>query len=288
MPDRIVYLNGHWIPEAEASVSIFDRGFLMADGVYEVTAVLGGRLVDFPGHRARLSRSLSEMNMADPFTDDTLLALHREIVAKNAITDGTVYLQVTRGNPGDRDFVFPAPGTTAQTVVMFTQSKPGLAEAPAARRGLKVITQPELRWRRRDIKTVQLLYQSMAKTAAQEAGKDDAWLVEDGYVTEGSSANAYIVRAGTIVTRHPGPEILRGITRTALLRLVAATGLALDERPFTIEEARAADEAFITSASSFVLPVVEIDGTPIGGGVPGPVAVELRRLYLEEARRTAL
>ena len=288
MPDRIVYLNGHWVPEAEASVSVFDRGFLMADGVYEVTSVLGGRLVDFPGHRARLSRSLSEMNMADPFTDDTLLALHREIVAKNAITDGTVYLQVTRGNPGDRDFAFPAPGTTAQTVVMFTQNKPGLAEAPAARRGLKVISQPELRWRRRDIKTVQLLYQSMAKTAALKAGKDDAWLVEDGYVTEGSSANAYIVKAGTIVTRHPGPEILRGITRTALLRLVAATGLALDERPFTIEEARAADEAFITSASSFVLPVVEIDGTPIGGGVPGPVAAELRRLYLEEARRTAL
>lgn len=288
MSDRIVYLNGSWVPETEAKVSIFDRGMLMADAVYEVTAVLGGRLIDFPGHRARLSRSLSELKMGDPFPGDTLLELHREIVARNGVIDGAVYLQVSRGGTMDRDFAFPVPGTTAQTIVMFTQNKPGLAELPAALKGLKVISLPDLRWGRRDIKTVQLLYPSFAKTTAMEAGKDDAWLVEDGYVTEGTAANAYVVKGRTIVTRHLGNEILRGVTRTTLLRFASVAGFTIEERPFTVEEARDADEAFITSASSFVFPVVEIDDAPIGTGFPGPVVAELRRLYLEEARKAAL
>jgi D-alanine transaminase len=284
---RIVHVNGDWLPEDRATVSVFDRGFLFADGVYEVTSVLGGKLIDFPGHCARLDRSLRELGMANPHEDATWLALHREIVAKNAVEDGLVYLQVTRGNPGDRDFAYP-PADIAPTVVMFTQSKPGLAESPAARAGWSVISIPDLRWGRRDIKTVQLLYPSMGKMAAKAAGADDAWMIEDGFVTEGTSNNAYIVKGGRIVTRHLGTEILHGITRAAVLRLAAEAQMEVEERPFTLEEAQAADEAFITSASAFVMPVVKIDDAPLGDGTPGPVARRLREIYLDEMRRHAL
>jgi D-alanine transaminase len=284
---RTVYVNGEYLPEDQAKVSIFDRGFLMADGVYEVTSVLGGKLIDFAGHAARLARSLGELDMRAPCDEAQLLAVHRELVRVNGIVDGMVYLQVTRGNPGDRDFAYP-PAATAPTLVLFTQDKPGLADAPAAKTGWRVISAPDLRWGRRDIKTVQLLYPSMAKMAAKAAGVDDAWMVQDGFVTEGTSNNAYIVRGNTIITRPLSHDILHGITRRALLRLALAAQMQVEERPFTLDEALSADEAFITSASAFVMPVVEIDGTPLSGGQVGPIATRMREIYLDEMRKTAI
>ncbi|SDF29011.1 D-amino-acid transaminase [Limimaricola pyoseonensis] len=284
---RTVYVNGEYLPETEAKVSIFDRGFLMADGVYEVTSVLGGKLIDFEGHAKRLERSLHELQIRKPMEDEALLEIHRELVARNEIEDGMIYLQVTRGAPGDRDFAFP-PAETEPTVVLFTQSKPGLADSPQAREGIRVISIPDIRWGRRDIKTVQLLYPSMGKMMAKAAGVDDAWMVEDDHVTEGTSNNAYIVKGNTIVTRHLGHEILHGITRNAVLRFARESQMKVEERAFTIEEAKQADEAFITSASTFVMPVVEIDGMTLGEGVPGPVASRLREIYLEESRKAAL
>ena len=284
---RTVYVNGEYLPEDQAKVSIFDRGFLMADGVYEVTSVLDGRLIDFQGHVARLERSLGELDMPMPMSAEDLLAIHRALVERNGIENGMVYLQVTRGSEGDRDFAYPPEGT-AQTVVLFTQSKPDLAEPPKARTGMKVISIPDIRWGRRDIKTVQLLYPSMGKMMAKAAGADDAWMVEEGAVTEGTSNNAYIVKGGTIVTRHLSEEILHGITRAAVLRFAREAQMTVEERAFTIEEAQAADEAFVTSASTFVMPVVEIDGAPIGDGTPGPVSRRLREIYLDESRKVAL
>jgi D-alanine transaminase len=285
---RTVYVNGTYLPEEDAKISIFDRGFLMADGVYEVTSVLGGKLIDFAGHCKRLARSLAELDMAAPVTDADLLAIHRELVAVNDVTEGLVYLQITRGAPGDRDFAFPDPATTPSTLVLFTQSKPGLAENPAAKTGMKVILIPDIRWGRRDIKTVQLLYPSMGKMMARKAGCDDAWMVEDGFVTEGTSNNTYIVRGNRIITRHLSSEILQGITRAAVLRLAAEAQMEVEERPFTIDEAKAADEAFFTSASAFVMPVVEIDGQALGTGTPGPVTARLRDIYLDEMRKSAV
>ena len=284
---RTVYVNGTYLPEAEATISIFDRGFLMADGVYEVTSVLGGKLIDFHGHCARLARSLSELEMAAPCSDADLLAIHRDLVARNAVVEGMVYLQVTRGNPGDRDFAYPGPDI-APTLVLFTQSKPGLAENPAARSGWKVISIPDQRWGRRDIKTTQLLYPSMAKMMARKAGVDDAWFVEAGLVNEGTSNNAYIVVGNRIVTRQLSNDILHGITRAAVLRFAVEAQMEVDERPFTVEEAQAADEAFITSASAFVMPVVEVDGISVGTGRPGAVVARLREIYLDEMRKSAI
>ena len=285
---RTVYVNGSYLPEADATVSIFDRGFLMADGVYEVTSVLGGKLIDFVGHCARLARSLGELDMTAPCDDATLLAIHRELVSLNDLTDGMVYLQVTRGNPGDRDFAFPDPATTPSTLVLFTQSKPGLADNPAAKTGWKVISVPDIRWGRRDIKTVQLLYPSMAKMAAKKAQVDDSWFVEAGTVTEGTSNNAYIVKGNKIITRQLSSDILHGITRTAVLRFASEAQMEVEERPFTIADAQGADEAFITSASAFVMPVVEVDGVAIGTGTPGKVVARLREIYLDEMRKTAI
>jgi len=285
---RTVYVNGDYLPEAEAKVSIFDRGFLMADGVYEVTSVLDGKLIDFEGHAVRLKRSLDELDMAVPITKDALLQVHRELVRLNGIDEGMVYLQITRGAPDDRDFVFPDPETTSPTIVLFTQNKPGLADNPAAKKGMKVISIDDIRWGRRDIKTVQLLYPSMGKMMAKKAGADDAWMVQDGFVTEGTSNNAYIVKGNKIITREKSNDILHGITRAAVLRFAQEAQMDVEERNFTIEEARAADEAFITSASTFVMPVVEIDGVPLGGGVPGQVAPRLREIYLEESRKAAV
>mgnify|MGYP006282733415 CR=1 FL=1 len=285
---RTVYVNGDYLPEAEATVSIFDRGFLMADGVYEVTTVLDGKLVDFDGHAVRLDRSLSELSMRAPVSRDALLEIHRELVRRNELTDGLVYLQITRGAPGDRDFVFPDPDEVAPTVVLFTQSKPGLAQSPEAARGIRVIAIDDIRWGRRDIKTVQLLYPSMGKMMAKAKGCDDAWMVEDGHVTEGTSNNAYIVKDGKIVTRPRSVDILHGITRAAVLRYAEEAQMEVEERRFTLEEAKGADEAFITSASAFVTPVVEIDGSPVGTGAPGPVARRLREIYLDESRKAAI
>ncbi|WP_206080308.1 D-amino-acid transaminase [Pacificoceanicola onchidii] len=285
---RTVYLNGEYLPEAEAKVSIFDRAFLMADGVYEVTSVLDGKLIDFDGHAKRLERSLNELDMPKPKAFDDLLEIHRELVRLNGIEEGMIYLQITRGAPDDRDFVFPDPETTEPTLVLFTQNKPGLANNPVAKKGIKVISIEDVRWGRRDIKTVQLLYPSMGKMMAKKAGADDAWMVEDGFVTEGTSNNAYIIKGNTIITRALSNDILHGITRAAVLRFAREAQMKVEERNFTIDEVKDADEAFVTSASTFVMPVVEIDGAAIGGGVPGERALRLREIYLEESLKAAV
>jgi D-alanine transaminase len=285
---RTVYVNGDYLPEGEAKVSIFDRGFLMADGVYEVTSVLEGKLVDFDGHVKRLARSLAELEMTCPISEAELLAMHRELVARNGVDQGMIYLQVTRGNPGDRSFMFPDPNLPG-TIVAFTQNVPNLADAPAAKTGFKVISFPDLRWGRVDIKTVQLLYPSMGKMAAKKAGVDDSWFTDEtGAVTEGTSNNAYIVKGNRIITRALGNDILHGITRAAVLRFAAEAQFEVEERPFTPEEAQGADEAFSTAASIFVMPVVEVDGKPVGTGKPGPVATRLREIYLDEMRKAAI
>ena len=286
--NRIVYVNGAYMPEQEATVSIFDRGFLMADGVYEVTSVLQGKLIDFEGHAQRLRRSLDALDMAMPMPINELLGVHRELVARNGIEEGMIYLQVTRGSAGDRDFAFPDPEETPVTLVMFTQNKPGLADSPAAKTGIKVISIDDIRWGRRDIKTVQLLYPSMGKMMAKKVGADDAWMVQDGFVTEGTSNNAYIVKNGQIITRALSNDILHGITRSAVLRFAQEAQMELVERNFTIDEAQSADEAFVTSASTFVMPVVEIDGKALGAGMPGPIAARLREIYLEESLKQAI
>lgn len=282
--ERIIYVNGDYVPEVDAKVSVFDRGFLMADGVYEVTSVLDGKLVDFDGHAKRLMRSLRELDLKAPCTEEELLEIHRELVKRNAVTEGLVYLQVTRG-VAERDFAYPK--DAKPTLVMFTQTK-SLIDNPAAKKGIKVISIDDIRWGRRDIKTVQLLYPSMGKMMAKAAGADDAWMVEDGKVTEGTSNNAYIVKNGKIITRQLSHEILHGITRAAVLRFAREAQMDVEERAFTIEEAKAADEAFFTSASAFVMPVVEVDGVTLGDGKPGPVTMRLREIYLEEARKAAI
>ncbi len=282
---RIVYVNGEYLPEAEAKISIFDRGFLMADGIYEVSSVLGAKLVDYPGHVARLHRSLDALQMASPVGDDELLEIHRELIRLNDLDEGLVYLQVTRG-AADRDFAWPSGATPS--LVMFTQVK-AFEDAEGPRTGIKVVSQPDIRWGRRDIKTVQLLDPSFAKMQAKAAGADDAWLVEDGYVTEGTSNNAYIItKDGTLITRQLSNDILHGITRASVLKLAAEAQLKVVERPFTIAEAQDAAEAFITAASTFVCAVVEIDGVRLGDGKPGPVARRLREIYIAEARAGAV
>lgn len=276
---RTVYVNGRYVPESEASVSVFDRGFLFADGIYEVTAVLKGRLVDFEGHAARLHRSLNELNMHLSLNDNALRDIHRQLIDKNALQEGLVYLQVTRG-VADRDFAYPESQTPA-TVVAFTQQKP-IIDSPLAERGLKVISLPDMRWGRRDIKTVQLLYPSMAKMEAKKRGADDAWLVESGLVTEGSSSNAWIVdHDNTLITRELSRSLLHGITRRTVMQLAREHDMKVEERGFTIKEAQNAREAFMTSATSLVYPVVSIDQRPVGSGEPGEIARALRRLYIE-------
>ena len=284
---RIVYVNGSFLPENEATVSIFDRGFLFADGVYEVTSVLDGKLIDFASHAMRLARSLTELDMRSPIEMDDLLAVHRELVRANDIEEGLVYLQITRGAASDRDFAYPSEDTPP-TIVLFTQNKPGLADSPMAKVGIKVISIEDQRWGRRDIKTVQLLYPSMGKMMAKAAGCDDAWMVENGAVTEGTSNNAYIVKNGKIITRQLSNNILHGITRAAVLRFAKEAQMEVEERAFTVLEVQDADEAFFTSASAFVMPVVEIDGVVIGSGAPGSVSLRLREIYLEESLKTAI
>lgn len=286
--NRTVYVNGQYLPEEEAKVSIFDRGFLMADGAYEVTSVIGAKLIDFDGHVARLKRSLNELYMPLPISRKELLVVHRKLVSLNGVDEGLIYIQITRGAPGDRDFVFPDPQKTPQTIILFTQNKPGLAHNPTAKKGLKVISIKDIRWGRRDIKTIQLLYPSMGKMMAKEAGADDAWMVQDGTVTEGTSNNAYIIKNGQIITRALSNDILHGITRSAVLRFAKEAQMQVVERNFSIEEAQQAEEAFITSASTFVMPVIEIDKQTLGGGVPGPLVTRLREIYLEESLLKAI
>ena len=280
---RSIYVNGSYRPEEEATVSIFDRAFLFGDAVYEVTAVLDRRLVDFEAHLARLDRSLKEITLAPPLSHEELRALHDELIRRNGVEEGIVYLQISRG-VADRDFAYPE--NTAPTVVAFTQSRPLLAN-PYAEIGVKVVTIPDLRWKRRDIKSTSMLAQTMGKQEAKLTGVYEAWMVENGLVTEGTSSSAFIFDAqGVIRTQPLGHHILPGVTRRAVLRLAALEGVSLEERPFSVAEALSAREAFMTAASAFVLPVVEIDGVGIGAGHPGPIARKFRALYIEEARRS--
>jgi len=279
--DRIVYVNGEYLPERAAKISVFDRGFLFADGVYEVAAILRGRLIDNRQHLRRLRRSLQELGMASPADDITIESIQKELIRRNRVDEGVVYMQVTRG-AADRDFAYPK--DSLPSLVLFTQDKK-IIDLPAAETGIKIITTEDIRWARRDIKTVALLAASMAKMMAIDSGADDAWLVDrEGNITEGSSFNAYIVAGdGTIITRHLSNDILHGITRKAVVQLAEEHSLKVVERPFSVAEAYQAQEAFITAAGFFVLPVIQIDKNVLGNGKPGPVTASLRRLYINMA-----
>lgn len=282
---RIVYLNGDWLPEADAKVSIFDRGFLFADAIYEVTGVVDGKLLEYAGHSARLQRSTAELGITCPLTPEALLEVHREIVRRNELKEGLIYLQISRGT-ADRDFAFPKNPTP--TLTLFTQAK-SVLDNPKVATGVSVALLPDQRWGRRDIKTVQLLYPSMAKMEAMAQGADDAWLVEDGFITEASSATAHIITPdGKLVTRGLSNAILHGITRASVLAIAEKAGIAFEERAFTPDEAKNAAEAFITSATNFVLPVTQIDGQPVGNGKPGPLTLRLRELYIAQKLAEAL
>lgn len=277
---RIVYVNGRYCPLEEATVPIMDRGFLFGDGIYEVTAVLDGKFIDNEPHLERLDRSLQAIGIRNPHTIAEWTAIQRELVKRNNLVEGSVYIEVTRG-VFEREFTCPP--DIPPTVVMFTQVR-SLRDNPGVRTGVPVITVPDLRWARRDIKSVALLAQVIAKQAAKAAGVAEAWMVEDGFVTEGASSTAFIITAnGEIVTRPLSTAVLPGITRQTVMRLAAKHGLTLVERLFTVEEAKAAREVFFTSATTIALPVVKIDDTMIGDGKPGPLVPELRGYYLEAA-----
>lgn len=276
---RIAYVDGRYRPLASASVSIEDRGFQFADGIYEVIAVRGGRLVDGREHFGRLDRSLAEVEIGLPLTHRALAIVIDEVLRRNGVRDGMVYLQVTRGR-APRNHLFPEP-RPRPTVVVTARSIP-VPAASEAGRGVEVVTLPDIRWRRCDIKSVSLLPNVLAREAARRAGAYEAWLVDaTGHVTEGTASNAWMVAAGgVIVTRPPGPAILNGITRGTLIRLAGEAGLAFEERPFTAAEAKAAPEAFLSGTISLVKPVVRIDGEVIGNGRPGPVTEALLERYL--------
>lgn len=285
---RIVYVNGNYVPENEATVSVFDRGFVMADAIYEVTAVMDGKMIEFDGHMARMQRSLDELGIAYKVDYDEMLAIHREMIAGNNLVSGGIYIQITRGNPGDRDFLFEDGDAISPTIVLFTQEKPDPRNNSNMESGWHVMTMDDLRWHRRDIKTVQLLWPSLAKTAAIRSGFDDTWMVENGTITEGTSNNAYIIKDGVIITRQLSHDILHGITRASLLRYAKDRQMTIEERPFTVDEVKAADEAFVTSASTYVTPIISIDGVNIGDGAPGKHALGLRQVYIEESLKAAI
>jgi D-alanine transaminase len=285
---RIAYVNGRYVPLNEAAVSIEDRGFQFADGVYEYFSVFDGRLADAKGHMARLWRSLCELRIPAPMSEAALRVVLAQTVRQARVRQGSVYVQITRG-AAPRDHAFPNPATPPSLIVVAKPIDFALGEARAAA-GVKVVSQPDNRWGRCDIKTVGLLPNVLAKQAAREVGAYEAWLVDDlGFVTEGASTNAWIVDAdGVLRTRDTNANILRGITRHQLLDIAETAGIAVAQRPFTVEEAKRAKEAFITAASTFVMPVIAVDGVKIGDGRPGPVAKRLRALYLSTAHLNAV
>jgi len=283
--DSIAYVNGSFVPLSEARVSILDRGFLFADGIYEVSAVLDGKLVDNDSHLARLERSVGEISLKLPESRERIIEIQKELIQRNKLANGLVYLEVTRGADAGRDFAFPK--GVKPTLILFTSVK-DIVNAESARTGIGVITVPDIRWTRRDIKSVALLAQVLAKQAAAEAGAGEAWMIEDGKVTEGGSSSAFILtQDDVIVTRQNGSEILPGCTRKAVVKLAEERQLRVEERPFSIDEALKAKEAFITSASSFVQAVVSIDGKTVADGKPGPMARRLREIYVDFAKATA-
>ena len=284
---RVAYVNGRFVRHADAAVHIEDRGYQLADGVYEVWAVFDGKLIDSAGHFERLERSLGELQIPAPMAEGPLKLVLAEMVRRNRVRTGLVYLQVTRG-VASRDHAFPT-RPTAPAVVITAKSIDWPAAQARAASGIAVITVPETRWARCDIKTIALLPNVLAKQAAREQGAGEAWFVDElGLVTEGASSNAWIVdKDGSLRTRDLNANILRGITRRSLIDLAAAEGLELSETPFTPEDAKSAREAFITGAGTLIMPVVRIDGENIGDGRPGPVATRLRDLYLRHARATA-
>lgn len=281
---RFAYVNGRFVRHGEAAVHIEDRGYQLADGVYEVWAVFDGKLADAEGHFARLWRSLDELRIAHPMSEAALTLVLREAVRRNKVKEGLCYLQITRG-VAKRDHAFPNPAVPPAIVVTAKSLDRAATEAKAAK-GASVISVPENRWARCDIKSIGLLPNVLAKQAARERGALEAWFVDDmGLVTEGASSNAWIIDAeGALRTRDTNANILRGVTRSTLLEVIRETGLPFSEKPFTIAEAQAAKEAFITGAGSLVTPITQIDGVKLGDGQPGPVAIGLRRSYMERAR----
>jgi D-alanine transaminase len=283
--DQIAYVNGSFVPLGEAKVSILDRGFLFADGIYEVAAVLDGKLIDNASHLARLERSVGEIALALPETIDRIQEIQKELIAHNNLVNGMVYMQVTRGADTGRDFAFPK-AAIKPTLMMFTSVK-DIVNAPSAKSGIAVITVPDIRWARRDIKSVALLAQVLAKQAAAEAGAGEAWMIEDGMVTEGGSSSVFILtQDDVLVTRQNSSAILPGCTRKAVVALAEERQLRVEERSFSVQEALAAKEAFITSASLFVQAVVSIDGKTVANGKPGPMTDRLREIYVDFARAT--
>jgi D-alanine transaminase len=285
--EQIAYVNGSFVPLSEAKVSILDRGFLFADGIYEVSAVLDGKLVDNASHLARLERSVGGIQLKLPETVERITEIQKELIAHNNLVDGLVYLEVTRGADLGRDFAFPK-DDVRPTLIMFTAMK-DIIGAPQAKSGISVITVPDIRWARRDIKSVALLAQVLAKQAAAERGAGEAWMIEDGLVTEGGSSSAFILtQDDVLVTRQNGSEILPGCTRKAVVKLAEERQLRVEERAFSVDEALRAKEAFITSATVFVQAVVSIDGKKVADGKPGPVASRLREIYVDFARTTSV
>jgi D-alanine transaminase len=283
---RIAYVNGRYLPQRAATVHIEDRGYQFSDGVYEVCEVRGGCVIDQRRHLARLKRSLGELDIALPMSETALGIIMRECMRRNRVHDGSIYLQITRG-VARRDHAFPPPGTHPSVVVTARNIDFAGNERTAAE-GLAVITVPDNRWQRVDIKSISLLPNVLAKQAARERGAKEAWFIDGkGQVTEGSSSNAWIVtKGGKVVTRPADNGILRGITRSVLIDVIKAQGLELEERPFTVEEAQGAREAFLTSASQIVMPVVRIDDRPVGNGAPGSVATALRAEFHRHAERS--
>ena len=280
---KIVYLNGEYLDEEEAKVSVFDRGFLFADGIYEVVPVIHTKVLDKKPFLERLDYSLSELDLHLPISQSDLLQMIDTLIQKNALKEGGVYLQITRGVAA-RNFAYPKDITP--TIMAFTFEKE-IINSPYATSGVKVVSVEDIRWKRRDIKSIALLGQCMSKEEVNNKGAFEGWMIEDGYVTEGTASSAYIVKDGTIITRPLSHSILPGIRRKLLLALVSEHNIKVEERLFTLEEALQADEAFLTSATTMVLPVVEIDGQPIADGKPGALTQKLRALYIASALEMA-
>ena len=282
---RQVYINGDFKKEDEAKVSVFDRGLLFSDSLYEVTTVINGKLIDFNNHMKRLDRSMTELKFKKLLNHLDILIFHRKLIELNNLKEGMIYLQVTRG-VADRSFDMPK-DKIEPTVLAFTQEKK-IIDSESAKNGIKVMTLDDMRWKRCDIKTTQLLYASMAKTEATEKGFDDAWMLREGYITEGSSSNAWIIKGKTIMTRQSDNLILSGITRDVIFKCAKDLGYEVVTKNITLPDAQSASEAFVTSATACVMPVVKINASQIGDGRPGKFVTALREEYIKQALESSI